>query len=110
MIKPWRSPAFRVQALAVLVAAFAMTAMLILRDTVDQRFNQRTAVALGADLILEGSRFPKPEQRQWLADAEGTRQAESVAFSSVLIHDERFCWPASVRFPLASLVWGNPHQ
>ena len=29
MIKPWRSPAFRVQALAVLVAAFAMTAMLI---------------------------------------------------------------------------------
>ncbi len=104
MIKPWRSPAFRVQALAVLVAAFAMTAMLILRDTVDQRFNQRTAVALGADLILEGSRFPKPEQRQWLADAEGTRQAESVAFSSVLIHDERFLL-ASIRavsagFPL----------
>ena len=104
MFKPWRSPAFRVQALAVLVAAFAMTAMLILRDTVDQRFNQRTAVALGADLILEGSRFPKPEQRQWLADAEGTRQAESVTFSSVLIHDERFLL-ASIRavsagFPL----------
>ena len=46
MFKPWRSPAFRVQALALLVAAFAMTAMLILRDSVDQRFNQRTAVAL----------------------------------------------------------------
>mgnify|MGYP007107843617 CR=1 FL=1 len=75
VFKAWRSPAFRVQALAVLVAAFAMTAMLILRDTVDQRFNQRTAVALGADLILEGTRFPEPAQRQQLAE---TRHAESV--------------------------------
>jgi putative ABC transport system permease protein len=104
VFKAWRSPAFRVQALAVLVAAFAMTAMLILRDTVDQRFNQRTAVALGADLILEGTRFPEPEQRQLLAEAEGTRHTESVTFSSVLINDETFLL-ASIRavsagFPL----------
>ncbi len=46
MFKAWRSPAFRVQALAVLVAAFAMTAMLILRDTVDQRFNRYSVKAV----------------------------------------------------------------
>lgn len=101
MFKPWRSSAFRVQALAVLVAAFAMTAMLILRDTVDQRFSQRTAVALGADLILEGTRFPEPAQRQLLAE---TRHTESVRFSSVLINGDSFLL-ASIRavsegFPL----------
>jgi putative ABC transport system permease protein len=101
VFKAWRSPAFRVQALAVLVAAFAMTAMLILRDTVDQRFNQRTAVALGADLILEGTRFPEPAQRQQLAE---TRHTESVKFSSVLVNDDSFLL-ASIRavsagFPL----------
>lgn len=101
MFKAWRSPAFRVQALAVLVAAFAMTAMLILRDTVDQRFNQRTAVALGADLILEGSRPPEPEQ---LAQLQNHRHAQSVRFASVLINEDRFLL-ASIRavsgnFPL----------
>ncbi|WP_372653529.1 ABC transporter permease [Alcanivorax borkumensis] len=101
MFKPWRSPAFRVQAIALLVAAFAMTAMLILRDSVDQRFNQRTAVALGADWILEGTRFPEPSQQQAVADL---RHAQAVSFSSVLINNDQFLL-ASIRalsedFPL----------
>lgn len=101
MFKPWRSPAFRVQAIALLIAAFAMTAMLILRDSVDQRFNQRTAVALGADWILEGTRFPEPSQQQAVADL---RHAQAVSFSSVLINNDQFLL-ASIRalsedFPL----------
>lgn len=101
MFKPWRSPAFRVQAIALLVAAFAMTAMLILRDSVDKRFNQRTAVALGADWILEGTRFPEPSQQQAVADL---RHAQAVSFSSVLINNDQFLL-ASIRalsedFPL----------
>jgi len=101
VFKPWRSPAFRVQAIALLVAAFAMTAMLILRDSVDQRFNQRTAVALGADWILEGTRFPEPSQQQAVADL---RHAQAVSFSSVLINNDQFLL-ASIRalsedFPL----------
>ena len=87
MFKPWRSPAFRVQALALLVAAFAMTAMLILRDSVDQRFNQRTAVALGADWILEGTRFPEAAQQQAVADLS---HAEAASFASVLINEDQF--------------------
>jgi putative ABC transport system permease protein len=101
VFKPWRSPAFRVQAIALLVAAFAMTAMLILRDSVDKRFNQRTAVALGADWILEGTRFPEPSQQQAVADL---RHAQAVSFSSVLINNDQFLL-ASIRalsedFPL----------
>ncbi|MCG8393807.1 MAG: hypothetical protein MI745_12055 [Pseudomonadales bacterium] len=87
--------------MALLVAAFAMSATLILRDTVDQRFNQRTAQALGADLILEGTRFPEPQQRQPFASLP---HAENVKFASVLIHGEQFLL-ASIRalsdgFPL----------
>ncbi|MGK0393183.1 MAG: putative ABC transport system permease protein [Alcanivorax borkumensis] len=78
-----------------------MTAMLILRDSVDQRFNQRTAVALGADWILEGTRFPEPSQQQAVADL---RHAQAVSFSSVLINNDQFLL-ASIRalsedFPL----------
>jgi len=93
VFKPWRSPAFRVQALALLVAAFAMTAMLILRDSLDQRFNQRTAVALGADWILEGTRFPEAAQQQAVADLH---YAEAVSFASVLINEDQFLL-ASIR-------------
>lgn len=93
MIKAWRSNAFRLQALAILIAALAMTTMLVLRNSVDDRFNQRTAVALGGDLILEGTRFPEPEQRQLL---EALPHTETTGFASVLIHQEQFLL-ASVR-------------
>ena len=92
-LKPWRSPAFRIQALAMLVAALAMTTMLSLRDTVNDRFSQRTAVALGGDLVLEGTRFPEPAQRELL---DTVRHAETVNFASVLIQDDQFLL-ASVR-------------
>lgn len=93
MIKAWRSNAFRLQALAILIAALAMTTMLVLRNSVDDRFNQRTAVALGGDLILEGTRFPEPEQRALLNQHP---HAETTSFASVLIHEEQFLL-ASVR-------------
>ncbi len=93
MIKAWRSNAFRLQALAIFIAALAMTTMLVLRNSVDDRFNQRTAVALGGDLVLEGTRFPEPEQRELLASLPHT---ETANFASVLMHDEQFLL-ASVR-------------
>ncbi len=101
MTKAWRSNAFRLQALAIFIAAIAMTTMLVLRNSVDDRFNQRTAVALGGDLVLEGTRFPEPAQRNAL---EAMPHTESVNFASVLIHEEQFLL-ASVRavsqsFPL----------
>lgn len=101
MFKAWRSAAFRLQALAVLIAALAMTTMLVLRNSVDDRFNQRTAVALGGDLVLEGTRFPEPEQ---VLLFDTLRHTETVNFASVLVHGEQFLL-ASVRavdgsFPL----------
>ncbi len=89
----WRSAAFRLQALAIFIAALAMTTMLVLRNSVDDRFNQRTAEALGGDLILDGTRFPEPQQREIL---ERYSHAETTSFASVLIHDEQFLL-ASVR-------------
>ena len=93
MAKAWRSNAFRLQALAIFIAALAMTTMLVLRNSVDDRFNQRTAVALGGDLVLEGTRFPDPEQRYVL---EALPHTETTGFASVLIHQEQFLL-ASVR-------------
>ncbi|MZR61805.1 FtsX-like permease family protein [Alcanivorax sp. DP30] len=93
MIKVWRSNAFRLQALAIFIAALAMTTMLVLRNSVDDRFNQRTAVALGGDLVLDGTRFPEPEQRTLL---EALPHTETTSFASVLIHQEQFLL-ASVR-------------
>ncbi|MCK0152525.1 ABC transporter permease [Alcanivorax sp. S6407] len=89
----WRSNAFRLQALAIFIAALAMTTMLVLRDSVDERFNQRTAVALGGDLILDGTRFPDPGQRELL---EAFNHTETASFASVLIHQDQFLL-ASVR-------------
>lgn len=98
MTKAWRSNAFRLQALAIFIASLAMTTMLVLRDSVDERFNQRTAVALGGDLVLEGTHFPEPTQKQSIATYP---HAETVSFASVLVHEEQFLL-ASVRAVSAS--------
>ncbi|EKF74073.1 ABC transporter permease [Alcanivorax hongdengensis A-11-3] len=85
--RAWRSSAFRIQALAVLLAAFTLTAMLQLHHALDARFSERTATTLGGDLVLEGSQPPTPAQRQVL---QGVRHAQTVGFASVLINENHF--------------------
>lgn len=101
MSRSWRTPAFRIQALAMLLAAFSIAAMLLLTESVDSRFNKRTAAAQGGDLVLTGSQPPSERQQQLLADFA---TAQTVSFASVLVHEEQFLL-ASVRavssgFPL----------
>ncbi|MDX1803724.1 MAG: FtsX-like permease family protein [Alcanivorax sp.] len=91
--RAWRSPAFRIQALALLIAALVLTTLLQMQAGLEQRFNERTATTLGGDLVLSGSRAPEPAQEQKMAGVNG---ATVIDFASVLIHKQQFLL-ASVR-------------
>ncbi|GAA5118542.1 ABC transporter permease [Alloalcanivorax gelatiniphagus] len=87
LLRPWRSGAFRIQALALLVASLAIAAVVLLRGELEQRFAQRTAEAIGGDLILEGSQ-PASEQQIALL---GDRPRSAISrFSTVLVRDDTF--------------------
>ena len=51
LMRPWRSGAFRIQALALLVASLAIAAVVLMRGELDHRFANRTAEAIGGNLI-----------------------------------------------------------
>ncbi|QJX01664.1 hypothetical protein HML84_03040 [Alcanivorax sp. IO_7] len=68
LMRPWRSGAFRIQALALLVASLAIAAVVLMRGELDHRFANRTAEAIGGDLILEGSQPASDEQVALVAD------------------------------------------
>ena len=87
MFRPWRSGAFRVQGLALLLAAFALTALTALRMTVEYRFEENAAQAVGGDVVLDGTSQPSAEQRQYFSSH---RHSERLTFSSVLINNDVF--------------------
>lgn len=86
-LRPWRDSAFRIQALALLVAALALCSVILLRAELESRFAVRSAEVLGGDLILEGSAAPEASQLQAVA---GLRQAQSVEFATVIVHSDEF--------------------
>lgn len=87
LLRPWRSGAFRIQALALLVASLAIAAVVLLRGELEHRFANRTAEAIGGDLILEGSQ-PASEQQIALL---GDRPRSAISrFTTVLVRDDTF--------------------
>src|SRR5690606_15929453 len=84
--RPWRDSAFRVLALAMLVAALALSTVVLLRAELDARFTARGAELLGGALVLDGSREPDPEQQQLLATLQKTEQ---VKFQSVVVVNDQ---------------------
>ncbi|WP_194296690.1 ABC transporter permease [Alloalcanivorax profundimaris] len=87
LMRPWRSGAFRIQALALLVASLAIAAVVLMRGELDHRFANRTAEAIGGDLILEGSQPASDEQVALVADRPHSRM---TGFTTVLVRDETF--------------------
>ena len=80
LLRPWRSSAFRIQALALLVCTLAIAAVVLMRGELDHRFANRTAEAIGGDLVLEGSEPATRAQRQQVAALPHSR---ITAFSTV---------------------------
>ena len=60
LLRPWRDHSFQLLALALAIAAFALSAVIFLRAELEQRFSISTAEALGGDLVLASSRTPEP--------------------------------------------------
>lgn len=87
LLRPWRSPAFRIQALALMVATLAIATVVLLRGELEHRFATRTAEAIGGDLVLEGSGPPSDQQKAMVSDLAS---ANTLTFSSVLVRDDIF--------------------
>ncbi len=85
LLRPWRDHSFQLLALALAIAAFALSAVIFLRAELEQRFSVSTAEALGGDLVLTGSRTPEPEQ---LAKIAALTVSQIIDFSSVLVHND----------------------
>jgi len=84
--RPWRDHSFQLLALALTIAAFALSAVIFLRAELEQRFSISTAEALGGDLVLASSRTPEPEQ---LAKMTGLHVSQIIDFSTVLVHKDK---------------------
>ncbi len=85
LFRPWRDHSFQLLALALAIAAFALSAVIFLRAELEQRFSISTAEALGGDLVLASSRTPEPEQ---LAEMAGLQVSQIIDFSTVLVHKD----------------------
>ncbi|MBQ0718937.1 MAG: ABC transporter permease [Gammaproteobacteria bacterium] len=85
LLRPWRDHSFQLLALALAIAAFALSAVIFLRAELEQRFSVSTAEALGGDLVLSSSRAPQAEQ---LAQLAALRVSQIIDFSSVLVHND----------------------
>ena len=86
MLRPWRDSAFRILALALLVASLALTSVVLLRAELDARFNARGAEMLGGHLVLDSSRAPEPAQREIFSNLA---HSELIKFQSVVVHNEQ---------------------
>src|SRR5699024_8770113 len=87
LLRPWRSPAFRIQALALLVAALAIAAVVLMRGELEHRFATRTAEVLGGDLVLEGS-DPASQRQYDLLERYPTSRIQR--FTTVLVNGDAF--------------------
>jgi len=85
LFRPWRDHSFQLLALALAIAAFALSAVIFLRAELEHRFSVSTAEALGGDLVLASSRTPEPEQLTQLGEL---RVSQIIDFSTVLVHDD----------------------
>lgn len=85
LFRAWRDHSFQLLALALAIAAFALSAVIFLRAELEQRFSISTAEALGGDLILASSRAPEPEQLSQLGEF---KTSQIIDFSSVLVHND----------------------
>ena len=85
LLRPWRDHSFQLLALALTIAAFALSAVIFLRAELEQRFSISTAEALGGDLVLASSRAPEPEQ---LAKMGEFHLSHIIDFSTVLVHKD----------------------
>ena len=85
LFRPWRDHSFQLLALALAIAAFALSAVIFLRAELDQRFSISTAEALGGDLVLASSRAPEPKQLSQLGEF---KTSQIIDFSSVLVHND----------------------
>ncbi len=85
LLRPWRDKAFRLLAMALIIAGFALASVMSLRAELEQRFAVRTAEMLGGELVLSGTR--KPENQQ-LTALENLRTTSLIDFSTVLVHKD----------------------
>lgn len=86
LLRPWRDSAFRILALALLVASLALTSVVLLRAELDARFSARGAEMLGGHLVLDSSRAPEPAQREIFSTLT---HSELIKFQSVVVHNEQ---------------------
>lgn len=86
LLRPWRDSAFRILALALLVASLALTSVVLLRAELDARFSARGAEMLGGHLVLDSSRAPEPAQREIFSTLA---HSELIKFQSVVVHNEQ---------------------
>ncbi len=85
-LRPWRDRAFQLLALAITIAGFALSSIILLHAELEQRFAVRTAEMLGGELALTGTRAPEPDQRQLLKNVP---TATVVDFSTMLVHNDK---------------------
>lgn len=117
LLRPWRSPAFRIQALALLVAALAIAAVVLVRGELDHRFARHTAEALGGDLVLQGSQPASDAQQRLVV---GHPHSATDRFTTVLVHGDTFvltsvgavddAYPLYGAVTVADRRFGTPHQ
>ncbi len=81
-LRPWRDRAFQLLALAISIAGFALSSIILLHAELEQRFAVRTAEMLGGELALTGTRAPEPAQIELI---KTNATATVVDFSTVLV-------------------------
>lgn len=105
-LRPWRDNAFRLLALALAIAGFALSSMVLLRAELEQRFEVRTAEMLGGELVLTGTRPPEVGQ---LALLQQQRTSEVIDFSTVLVHNDTLLLVSARAVDASYPLYGRLH-
>ena len=85
--RDWRAGELRILAAAVVIAVGSVTAIGFFGDRINRAMTEQSAELVGADLRLTS---PQPLPSDWLriAAADGLRQTQTLAFASVVVHDD----------------------
>ena len=89
LLRPWRDRAFQILALALAIAGFSLTSVILLQAELEKRFAVRTAEMLGGELVITGTQPLEDTQRALLAaTTKDLRTSALIDFSTVLVHKE----------------------
>ena len=107
LYRHWRDSAFQLLALALVIAAFTLSTMVLLRAELEERFAVRTAEMLGGELVLSGTQAADTEQLGKLNARGNIRTTALVDFSTVLVHQESLLLVSARAVDPAYPLYGN---